>query len=149
MRMEKKAVHIACTPARLWTCLTDPATLKQWIEDLVDDTPEDPAKTSGVGVVSTMRLREGGKIQSYRCVVTAWEPERRVALQMTGGSFGPGMAMDIDYRITPEAQGCRLDYAVEVPLKGMFILIAPMIWLFSRINAHKALGKLAKVASQK
>jgi carbon monoxide dehydrogenase subunit G len=147
MRLEK-TIPIACTPARLWTCLTDPETIKRWLDDLVDETPEDPAKTTGVGAVSTMRIREGGKIQSYRSVITAWEPDRRVALQMTGGSFGQGMAMDIDYRITPEAQGCRLDYAVEIPLKGMFILMAPMLWLFSRMNAHKALGKLAKVASE-
>ncbi len=148
MRLQK-TVQIACAPARLFTCLTDPAVIKRWLEDLVDDTPEDPTKTSGVGVVSTMRIREGGKIQSYRCVMTAWDPERRVALRLTGGSFGEGMAMDVDYRITPEAPGCRLDYEVDVPLKGWFVLMAPVIWLASRVGSRKQLGKLAEVASEK
>lgn len=139
---------VPCTPAKLWGLLTEPALIKTWLEDLVDDTPDDPSRTSGVGVHSTMRLREGRKIQTYRSVTTAWEPQRRVAIQLTGGSFAQGMAMDVDYRITPEGAGSRLDYEVTVPLKGFFILIAPLIWIGSRANAGKALSKLAEVAGK-
>jgi carbon monoxide dehydrogenase subunit G len=146
MRVQK-TVQIACTPSQLWPFLTEPALIKRWIEDLVDDTPDDPARTTGVGVTSTMRLREGGKIQSYRCVMTAWEHERRLALQLTGGSFAPGMAMDVEYRIAPDAGGTRLDYDVQVPMKGVFRLMAPLIWLVSRGNARKTLGKLAEIAA--
>ena len=144
----RKTLDIACSPARLWPYLTEPELIKRWLADLVDDTPEDPAKTSGVGVVSTMRLREGSKIQSYRCVTTAWEHERRVAIRLTGGSFADGMAMDVDYRITPAGEGSRLDYEVHVPLKGVFILLAPVMWIASRGNARKTLGKLAEIAAQ-
>jgi hypothetical protein len=122
---------------------------KRWIEDLVDETPDDPAKTTGAGATSTMRLREGGKIRAYRCVMTAWDAPRHLALRLTGGSFSEGMGMDIDYRVTPEGGGCRLDQVVVMPLKGLFVLMAPLIWLGSRVNARKTLGKLSEIAAKK
>lgn len=137
-----------CTPEKLWPLLTEPERIKTWLEDLVDDVPDDPSRTGGVGVRSTMRLREGKKVQTYRCVTTAWEPRRRVAIQLTGGSFAEGMAMDVDYRIAPEGTGSRLDYAVNVPLKGFFVVIAPLIWIGARANGAKALRKLAEVAGK-
>lgn len=139
---------VPCTPAKLWTLLTDPVLIKTWLEDLVDDTPDDPSRTSGVGVRSTMRIREGRKVQTYQSVTTAWVPERHVAIRLTGGSFANGMAMDVDYRIAPEGTGSRLDYVVDVPLKGIFVLMAPLIWIGSRSNASKALAKLAEVAAK-
>jgi carbon monoxide dehydrogenase subunit G len=142
----QKTVRIACTPAQLWPYLTEPELIKRWVEDLVDDTPEDPARTTGVGVVSTMRLREGGKTRSYRSVMTAWEPPRRLALRLTGGSFAEGMAMDVEYRIAPDGAGCILEQDVAVPLKGWFVLMAPLVWIGSRANARKTLGKLAEIA---
>jgi carbon monoxide dehydrogenase subunit G len=146
MRVQK-TIQIACTPDQLWPYLTEPALIQRWVEDLVDDTPDDPAKTTGVGVASTMRLREGGKVRSYRSVMTAWDAPRHLALRLTGGSFAEGMAMDIDYRVTPEGAGCRLDQVVVMPLKGVFVLMAPLIWLGSRANARKTLGKLAEIAA--
>jgi carbon monoxide dehydrogenase subunit G len=148
MRVQK-TIQIACTPDQLWPYLTEPALIPRWIEDLVDDTPDDPAKTTGVGVASTMRMREGGKISAYRSVMTAWDAPRHLALRLTGGSFAEGMAMDIDYRVTPEGAGCRLDQVVVIPLKGVFVLMAPLIWLGSRANARKTLGKLAEIAAAK
>ena len=147
MRFETR-MTLPCTPEKLWPLLTDPQGIKTWLEDLVDDVPDDPSHTSGVGVRSTMHLREGKKVQTYHSVTTAWEPQRRVAIQLTGGSFARGMAMDVDYRITPEGAGSRLDYVVEVPLKGFFVLMAPLIWIGSRSNANKALTKLAEVAAK-
>jgi len=147
MRLHKQ-VRIACTPATLWRHLTESELLKQWIPDLVDDTADEGVQP-GLGATSTMRLREGSKVQSYRSVVTAWEPERKVAVRLTGGSFAAGSAMDVSYEFVPEANGCVLDYDVDIPLATLpFKLLAPLIWIVSTGNANKALTNLARLCSQ-
>lgn len=140
-------IEIDCTPAQLWRCLTEPALLQQWVSSLVDETPEDPARTTGAGAASTMRLREGKKIVVYRSVVTAWEPERRIAVRLSGGSFAPGMEMDVTYDIAPHAGGTSLDYDVRVPMKGLFFkLMAPLFRLMAMTNANKDLSTLKELA---
>jgi hypothetical protein len=143
-----RRLEIDGTSAQLWRCLTEPELLKRWITTLVDETPEDPSKTSGVGVVSTMRLREGNKIVAYRCVVTKWEHERCLAIRISGGMFIEGMEMDVEYDISPRpGGGMLLDYDVRVPLKGFaFVLMAPLMWLMSMMNANKDLSKLQTLA---
>lgn len=137
---------IAATPAVLWRCLTEPALLKDWVPGYVDETPEDPARTGGVGVVSTMRLREGSRIKSYRCVVTRWEPERGVGIRISGGAFAKDMHMDVDYAIERMDGACRVDFREQCAMKGLYLILAPLIWLVSRANAAKALATLAQVA---
>ncbi|HEV7765550.1 MAG TPA: SRPBCC family protein [Thermoanaerobaculia bacterium] len=138
-----RQLEIQGTRAQLWRCLTDPEVLKRWVSSLVDDTPEDPERTSGVGVVSTMRLREGNKVVAYRSVVTEWEHERRLAIRISGGMFAEGMEMDVAYEISSRAGGgMLLDYDVRVPLKGFFLLMSPLIWLMSKKNANTDLTKL-------
>lgn len=140
-----KQVAIDATPAKLWPLLTEPEKLKTWIDNLVDDTPDGP-QTTGVGARSTMKIREGKKIVSYQSVVTAWEPERRVAIRLSGGTFAKGMAMDVDYLVTPTATGSLLDYDVKVTLAGWCVVLAPLIWIVSRFNATSALDKLSAAA---
>jgi hypothetical protein len=137
-----RRVSLACTPTALWRCLTEFDLQKQWITQLVDETPDHPAHV-GVGAASTMRMREGKKIVTYRSVVLAWEPGRRLAIRLSGGSFAPGMEMDVAYGLSLGETGMTLDYDVQVPLKGiMFKLMAPLIWLASASNAKKSLMKL-------
>ena len=141
----RRAIEIDCTPAALWPCLTKPEILKEWVPGFVDEVPEDPAVTSGVGAASIMRLREGSRVSTYRSVVTRWEPERAVEIRLTGGSFRSDMHMDVGYDVTPTARGCRLDYRAACAMKGLFLLVAPVFWLAGRANATKALARLATV----
>jgi hypothetical protein len=135
-----------CPPNSVWRCLTEFELQKQWITQLVDETPDDPARV-GAGAGSTIRMREGGKIVTYRSVVTAWEPERRLAIRLSGGSFAPGMEMDIVYALSQGEGGTILDYDAQVPLKGiMFKLMAPIIWLVAASTAKKDLAKLRALA---
>ena len=106
----RHSADIACTPARLWPWLTEPERLKAWVPGFVEEIPDDPARTSGVGAGSTMKLREGSKVLDYRCVVTRWEPERAVDIRLSGGALAKDMHMDLAYDVTPTARGCRLDY---------------------------------------
>jgi hypothetical protein len=143
-----RRLEIDCSPKTLWKCLTDDGLVKQWVSQLVDDIPDDPGRT-GVGALSTLRLREGAKVVSYRSVVTAWESEHLLAIRLSGGSFAPGMEMDVRYEISQEnVTGAVLDYDVTVPLQGLlFKLLGPFVWLASVANARKDLAKLKEVAS--
>jgi carbon monoxide dehydrogenase subunit G len=94
-------------------------------------------------------LREGGKVTAYRDVVTRWEPEKALAIRLSGGSFAAGMHMDVTYVITERAGACVLDYDVACELKGLVCkLMAPLIWVGSRVNAKKSLDALSAIASR-
>ena len=54
-----RQIRVDCTPEALWRCLTEVELLKNWVSNLVDETPNDPTRTQGVGVKSTMK--------SFRC----------------------------------------------------------------------------------
>ncbi len=137
---------IRATPRALWRCLTELDLQKKWISQLVDETPDGGPHT-GVGARSTMRMKEGNKTVSYACVVTAWEPERRLAIRLTEGSFAPGMAMDVVYGLSAADGGTWLDYDVRVPMVGLkFKLLMPLIWLVSLGNVKKDMAKLAALA---
>ena len=141
-----RRVSLDCSPKAVWRCLTEFDLQQQWIAQLVDETPDEPGPV-GVGVGSTMRLREGGKIVAYRCIVTGWEPERRLAIRLSGGSFAAGMEMDVAYELAQDGTSTILDYDVKVPLKGFFFtLMAPLIWLAAAGNAKKDLAKLKALA---
>ena len=133
-------------PLAVWRCLTEFKLQQKWITQLVEETPDDPEQV-GLGAGSTVRMREGSKIVTYRSVVTAWEPGRRLAIRLSGGSFPPGMEMDVTYGLSQGETGTHLDYDVQVPLKGVFFkLMAPFIWVVAARNAKKDLAKLQGLA---
>jgi hypothetical protein len=139
-------VSVAGTPAQLWRCLTEIELLKQWIATLVDEALDDPNHT-GLGALSTIQLREGTGVVSYRSLVTAWEPHQRLGIRLSGGSFADGMVMDVTYRLSPSA-GVRtgLTYDVCVALEGKFRVMGPLIWMVSASNARRDLAKLQALA---
>jgi carbon monoxide dehydrogenase subunit G len=113
----RKSVSVAATPETCWQVLTSPEHLKQWLPEVLDFIPDDPAKPDGVGATFTMKIQEGKRVVEYRETITAWEPGRALAVRISGGSFGKGMAMDVDYRLVPESNGTRLDYEEEMELQ--------------------------------
>lgn len=145
MRVHRQ-LKIDAPPAAVWRCLVEPELQKQWITQFVDDTPDD-ASAVGVGATSTMRLREGDDVVTYRSKVTAWEPERHLSIQLTGGTFAEDMAMDVRYDLVPEESGTTLDYDVVVPMKGFaFKVLTPLLWLVASTNSIKDLARLSVVA---
>jgi carbon monoxide dehydrogenase subunit G len=142
-----RQLAIACPPRSVWRCLTEFELQKEWITQLVDETPDQPNAPVGIGSASNMRLREGGKTVTYRCVVTKWQPERKLGICLSGGSFAAGMNMHVVYDLKPTELGTTLDYDVQVPLKGLFFkLMAPLIWIAAASNAKKDLTKLKSLA---
>lgn len=145
MRVHRQ-LKIDAPPAAVWRCLVEPELQKRWITQLVDETPDD-ASAVGVGATSSMRLREGDQVVTYRSKVTAWEPERHLSIQLTGGTFAEDMAMDVRYDLVPEAAGTTLDYDVVVPMKGFASkVLTPLLWLVASTNSIKDLARLSVVA---
>jgi carbon monoxide dehydrogenase subunit G len=140
-------VDVDCHPEILWRCLTDVEILKHWISQFVDETLDDPRHT-GLGASSTIRMREGKRVVAYRSLVTTWEPERRLGIRLSGGSFAQGMDMDVLYVLSSGGSDrAILDYDVSVPLKGfLFKLMGPIIKLAAARNAKKDLSRLALLA---
>lgn len=148
--MTKMTLHrqviVNCTAAQLWRCLTEVELLKQWISQLVDESLDDPKRT-GLGALSTIQLREGARVVSYRSVVTEWEPQQRLGIRISGGSFAAGMTMAVSYDLTQfERDQTSLNYDVCVPLLGKFRLLGPLIWMVSASNARRDLAKLKTLA---
>ncbi|APV48276.1 hypothetical protein BWI17_00425 [Betaproteobacteria bacterium GR16-43] len=143
----RKSVSVAATPDTCWKVLTSREHLKSWVPEVLDTIPDDPARPEGLGATSTMKIQEGKRVVEYRETITAWEPGRALAVRLTGGSFGKDMAMDVDYRLVPESNGTRLDYAEEMELKGMFILMAPLFWIISGAKVGGTLSRFAKAAA--
>jgi uncharacterized protein YndB with AHSA1/START domain len=142
-----RRVRIECAPEPLWRCLTEPELLQRWVSQMVDETPDDPNRASGVGATSTLRLNEGGKIVSYKCVVTEWEPKRRLAVRLSGGSFPQDMHVDVVYQLSQEEMNATLlDYDVEMPIGGWLKLLTPLIRVLAGFTVKRDLSRLETLA---
>lgn len=143
--VERKVV-IDCSPHILWKCLTELELLKKWITELEDEVAAD-SKETGVGVRSTMVMREGSKLVSYETVITHWAPDRRLAVSLQGGSFPANASMLLDYQLEPVHSGAtKLVYAATLPLLGSFRLLLPLIYIASSVNLSRDLKKLSLLA---
>jgi uncharacterized protein YndB with AHSA1/START domain len=142
-----RRVRIDASPPAVWRCLTETSLLKQWVSNLLEETPEGPQQ-SGIGAVSNIQMREGSRVVTYRSIVTEWEPKQKLAIRLSGGSLGEGMEMDVIYELNQEdLTGVVLDYDATVPLKGFFFkLLAPIIWLGMAGSSKQDLAKLKALA---
>ena len=143
----RRNVLIDCKPKALWRCITEPELIQQWITDLVEEIPDDDTKT-GLGAQSTVRIREGGRIVSYRCIVIEWSSEFRVGVRLSGGSLGPGDVIDVTYEIARgEDTGTMLHYDLNFPIRRLFlVLLAPFIWFGIQGNLKRDFALLAELA---
>lgn len=143
-----RQIRVDCTPEALWRCLTEVELLKNWVSNLVDETPNDPTRTQGVGVKSTMKMREGKKIVAYQSEVTEWAPKRRLAIRLSGGSFTKDLVVDVAYELSQDnINTTLLDYDVTVPVRGFwFKLLGPLVRMIAYFAAKKDLSRLQALA---
>ena len=137
-----------CSPATLWPFLNDADKLKQWMHG-VEYKRDISGK--GVGATYVMGIKEGRKVAEYQCVVTAFEPEKRLALRMTGGCGRTPMTMSIDYRLTDLGGRTEVDYSCEFDtskLPFFFRLLAPLMRLMGRAFVRKFFRSLQKLVAQ-
>src|SRR5436190_11509544 len=103
------AHDFACSPDRLWRFIEEPELQKQWMKGL-QDNQQTSAGPTGVGSTFRMTIKEGGKVADYDGTLTAYDPPRHLAVEMTGKNFPGGMVLHVDYRLTAQNGGTHLDY---------------------------------------
>jgi len=93
-------------PEKIWRALTQAHLIEQWLMKN-DFEPR-------LGAEFTFRAKPMGDWDgAVRCVVTAFDPPRRLAYSWKGGSLGNrayGAALDsvVEWTLSPEARGTRV-----------------------------------------
>lgn len=103
--------------------LSDPATTPRWSRNAI----EEHVTTAGpVGVGSRRRAtvrRFGGGTTQNEIEVTAFEPNRRIALR----SIESPVPFSSAYLLTPIGSGARVDWDWDFDLKGGLRLVGPLV----------------------
>ena len=86
--------EFVCAPERLWRFLEEPELQKQWMKGLLENqqTSEGPP---GVGSTFRMKIKEGSRIGDYDGKITAYDPPRQLAVDLSGGGFPAGCCMRV------------------------------------------------------
>ncbi len=106
--MKTMSFDFRCTPEQLWPWLTELERQKQWMKGLLES--ELVEGDGGAGSKIRMKIKEGGRVAEYDGRLTAFEPAKELALDMTGGCFKEGQSFSIVYRLHRLGDGgTRLD----------------------------------------
>jgi hypothetical protein len=148
MRIHRQ-VRIACPPNVLWQYLIDDDLIRTWLPSHLQNVPDDPS-TDRVGGWSTLTLQVGKRIGTYRCLITEWRPNERIAMHVQGAPFDKKLDWDISYDISCAGSDAVLDCEVEIPLGDygiMAIIVGPALWLVISGNLKKQLSVLSTVCT--
>ena len=138
-----------CSPHHLWTFIEDPEKQKLWMKGLVDNQSTSPPPVRP-GSTFHLRIKEGRYINDYDGEIVAREAPNFLSIRFWGGSFSPGMIMSVDYRLSEENGGTRLDYESRVEGKrpGFFLwlLLSTIVRLFGKMHLKSFLKRLKELA---
>ncbi|MEM9455918.1 MAG: SRPBCC family protein [Myxococcota bacterium] len=119
----------------VWAFVTDFAGAPRWMR-AVDRMWVDGAGPVGEGTSLVFESRGAER----RCVVSAWEPTRRLALRSTQG----GVTATYVYGFEAEGSGTRVELEAIYEFRGAIRLVAPLIgWLVRRTDG----GQLRALAA--
>jgi hypothetical protein len=147
MHTEYRA-EFRCTPWQLWPFLDDADKQKLWMTTLVDVLPTSPLERA-VGTTFDMRVREGRRIAQYEGRIHAYDPPRHLGVSFWGGALGPGVVMQVDYRLADLGSRTRLEYNAEVnteQLPGPLKLAIPLARVFTFFQLRYFMRNLRRVA---
>ena len=141
----ERTIHIERSPADLWPWLTETERVQRWNPGIVSDEPTTPGPT-GVGTRTKMKLREGSEIVDYDTELTAYEPDRLVALEMRGGKLGAS-PMHVRYTVSSLNGGSELRYrATWRPREMTLRLMSPLIAIVACRQCRRSLAGLKELA---
>ncbi len=129
---------------RVFNLLEDPDKLKLWMHGLEDTQyvgEFDPSNP--IGARFKQRIREGGRVQEYDGEVTAFAKPKHLGVRI----FNPQFSVQVDYRLTPTADGTHLDYSADVSCGNWFMrLMARLFGFFMRRILRKQMNALKELA---
>jgi uncharacterized protein YndB with AHSA1/START domain len=129
---------------KVFELIHDPEKHKLWLQG-VEETryvgAYDPANP--VGARFRQKIREGGKVKEYDGEVTAFARPKHLGIRL----FSPQFSVQVDYRLTPQDRGTRLDYSAEVSCRSWFfrMMAAVFGWLMKGV-LRKQMSKLKELA---
>jgi uncharacterized protein YndB with AHSA1/START domain len=95
--MDSLTVSIDASPERVWEVLADFGNIYRWNPGVKHSQLTSDA-TSGSGVARHCSLPVGGLDE----VVTAWEPQRRMAIEVVGTGPTPVSAAEVTFHLEPD-----------------------------------------------
>ena len=141
----ERTILIERSPADLWPWLIETERVQRWNPSIISDEPTTPGP-AGVGTRTRMKLREGSRVTEYTTELTAYEPDRRVALEMRGGNLG-ARPMVVRYALSPLSGGTELRYQARWrPREVVLRLMSPLIGIVARKQCRRSLARLKELA---
>jgi carbon monoxide dehydrogenase subunit G len=143
--------EFACKPERLWKFIEEPELQKQWMKGLQDNqrTSDGPP---GVGSTFRMKIKEGSKVADYDGKISAYDPPRHLAVDLSGGNFPAGMVCHVAYELTDLQGRTRLDYETEIKCQGKMPLwmrlLMPIFKIFGAMQLKSFMRALKKLVEQ-
>jgi uncharacterized protein YndB with AHSA1/START domain len=125
--MYSGTIDIAATPARVFSVLTDPTLLKQWQPEVIEaQLPEGGLR---VGAVGRALVEEFGRRFSVQLVVAAFEPNAKLAYEMTT----PLWRGRVEWVLTPRLGCTNVSFLLApAPPKSVPSLIARVMVVLTR-----------------
>lgn len=119
------AVHIKAPVEEVFALLTDPEKAGLWTEGLEENSyPADYDRDHPAGTRFRQAIREADLLSVYEGEVTVHERPRRYAVRLDN----PRLTVDIDYRLTPEPDGTRLEYTADLRLTSWIERLATRLF---------------------
>ena len=123
----------------------DPEKIKLWAEGVEEIIyPDGRDEQNPVGTRFKQRIREGGRVEEYEGVVTAYDRPRHLGISLGNKQF----TVAVEYRFTPiSASSTRLDFSDELTYHTPIARLMGTLfgWFANRI-LRKQMKKLKAVA---
>lgn len=136
-----------CTPEHLFPYLTEDEKMVEWLPNVTRMEPitEGPV---GVGEKSKVWIKQGKKEHEHISEVTAYEPNRRIQIDLTGGCFKGKTTMSPNYVLSERGEdGTTLAYTCQVKTDSMSTkIICAMFQPFMKGYVNKMMKTLKEQA---
>lgn len=141
MRIDK-TILIDANPDKIWPWLIEFDKLSQWNKGMIEEKKISEG-TPGVGFISTIAIKEGGKINWYENEIIEWIPNERLVILLRGKNLGKN-PMHVSYDLSLVEEGTQLHYVSTWSPHGFMLkLLHPIIKMVANNNANKCIAKLA------
>jgi hypothetical protein len=121
MIQHEVSIHLNCPVVQAFVFLADPTKQPAWQSDLIEIEQLTPGRIrAGTRIREVRRL--GRRPTEYQAEVSAFEPDKRFALQVI---TGPRVALS--YSFEAEEGGTRLRYQFVMHTSGIMRVLEPLI----------------------
>jgi len=139
----QKSIEIAAIPQKIWPFLVEPDKILRWCITF-SKFQYITGQRSGVGTAFYVEEKAGGPLMKLNFTVTEWEENKKLAFNMTSGTFVKGYEQTWAVDATPP--GSRFTFMEQVKLP--YRVIGKVMELFARRGSEATVKEmLAKLKS--